>query len=86
VLEGKENEVGVAAKAEDFHDVMFVKLDGLRAEIEETGDFLDRTAFAEELDDVALARSKCAGEVASAGPASDPVFGSEFWSDIGLAS
>jgi hypothetical protein len=66
VPEGKKHEVGVAAKVERLHDVVLVKLDGLRAEIEDVGDFLHGPAFAEELNDLALARSEVPGEMASA--------------------
>ena len=63
---GQKHEVGVAAKVVGLHDVVLVKLDGLRAEIEDVGDFLHGPAFAEELNDLALARSEVPGEMASA--------------------
>jgi len=40
LLQRKQNQVGIASKVEGLHDLVFVKLHSLLAQVQETGDLL----------------------------------------------
>ena len=54
VLESKQHQFRIALEIERLHDVVLVEFDGLLAQVQMTGDLLDRAALCEQLDDIAL--------------------------------
>ena len=58
MFEGILHQLGARLHAELFHDRVFVKGHGTRADMNEVGDFLHRVAFREELEHFTLAHGE----------------------------
>ena len=77
ILQGKQDQVGVAPKVEGLHDVVFVELHSLLAQVQETGDLLHGSPLTEQLNNLLLSRGHFLRELPCSGFRFNPVFSSQ---------